>query len=237
MIPARIIGEAAIKPPPTLPAFPHPIRLLYSGQAWAQLLRAGGARIMREHLEWNYDAVAPHVACDDRLLDIGAWDCSLARELRDRIGADVYGVDVVDKNRSDIPFSTFDGKILPFSDKRFDVVLLMYVLHHSADDTRLLAEARRVLGANGLVLIAEDMVESRWQRALTLAFHIWLFSVSLMGWKGHFRKIEAWRAKLVQAGLELREVIALGCQGGRKWFPRNMLLIAGRAGESAQTGQ
>lgn len=218
--------QALAKPPPSLPAFPRPHRLVYSPRAWGQLLRAGGARIMREHLEWNYDAVAPHISGDDRVLDVGAWDCSLARELRDRKGCDVHGVDVVDKNRTDVPFRTFDGRTLPFEgDERFDVVMLMYVLHHSADDSALLHEARRVLADGGRVLVGEDMVENRWQRAVTVGFHIWLMTVTFMGWKGTFRKVDQWRDTFADAGLVVDDLIVLGTQGGRRWFPRNMLFV------------
>ena len=210
--------------------------MAYSPLAWVEFIRAKSARLVREHLDWNYGSIEPHIQADHSVLDIGAWDCLLSRELRDRKGCRVEAVDVVDKNRTDIPFRTFDGRALPHSDdEQFDRVLLLYVLHHSADDSALLREARRVLAPGGRVLIGEDMVETRAQRRVTIGFHIWLMTFTFMGWKGKFRKLDAWRERFAAAGLELETVHELGSQGGRRWFPRNMLLVL-RATDSTAPG-
>jgi len=211
---------------------PQRYRLLYSPLAWLEYIRGLSARLVQEHLDWNYDSVAPHVRPEHTVLDIGAWDCLLAKELRDRTGCQVQAVDVVDKNRTDVPFRTFNGRDLPFGDdERFDRVTLLYVLHHSADDAALLREARRVLAPGGRVLVGEDMAENRRQRWATIAFHVWLLTFTFMGWKGKFRSIERWRERFAAAGLAIESVHELGHQGDRRWFPRNMMLVLRAADE------
>jgi ubiquinone/menaquinone biosynthesis C-methylase UbiE len=78
-------------------------------------------------------------------------------ELAARGAGELFGVDVVDIRREKTrPFQLFDGVQLPFSDGRFDVVLLSFVLHHVPDDRKcaLLREALRV--CRGTVVIVED---------------------------------------------------------------------------------
>ena len=48
-----------------------------------------------------------------------------------------------------------DGEILPFTEKCFDLVLLIGVLHHLTDQTACLQEVRRVLRKGGRVFICE----------------------------------------------------------------------------------
>jgi ubiquinone/menaquinone biosynthesis C-methylase UbiE len=43
-----------------------------------------------------------------------------------------------------IPVTAFDGEHLPFPDKSVDVVMFVYVLHHTNDPEVLLREAQRV---------------------------------------------------------------------------------------------
>lgn len=191
--------------------------------AW---FRHKSAQMYREHLQHNYDAVAPYLCERDRVLDIGAWNGHLGRELRDRLGCQVLDVDVVDEHETDVPFRVFDGQRLPLErGETFDAILFMYVLHHSAHDLDLLQQARQACREGGVVLVAEDMVETRRQRLVTIGFHIWLLLFTFMGWKGAFRTQAAWRARFARAGLTIREIRPLGSQGGRRLFPLNIMYV------------
>jgi SAM-dependent methyltransferase len=221
---------------PTTPTAPARWRLLYSPRAWRQWFRATSARIEAAHLDWNLRAVAPHVAPGARVLDVGAWDCRLGAALRDRHGARVVCTDVVDKNRTDVELRIMRGTTLPVADdERFDVVTLLYVLHHAADDRAVLREARRVLAPDGVVLVGEDRVETVAERIRTVAFHVWLLMFTFMGWKGRFRRQAAWRARFAEAGLAVREHRALGAT--RWWFPENELYVLAEATPVRSTGQ
>lgn len=69
-------------------------------------------------------------------------------------GADVsaYAVERCRERGLRAQVGTLDA--LPFSDGEFDLVILRHVLEHTADPSGALAEVRRVLSPNGLVLIA-----------------------------------------------------------------------------------
>ncbi len=206
------------------PAPPHRARLLYSPRAWRQWFRFKSDAIRARHAEHNLATIIDHVPRGARVLDVGAGDGRLAALLRDRHGCDVHAVDVTDDCQTDVRFSRYDGRTLPVPDGSQDVVLLMYVLHHAADDAAVLAEARRVLAPGGVLIVAEDQVETRRQRAVTIGFHVWLWTFTRMGWAGEFRPADAWRARLAAAGLAPEHTIDLGAQG-RLW-PRNILFTA-----------
>ncbi|MBK9036028.1 MAG: class I SAM-dependent methyltransferase [Myxococcales bacterium] len=199
-------------------------RLLYSPGAWRTRLAATKARFEAEHLAWNFDAVAPHVAPGARVLDLGAWDCRLAQALRDRRGARVVGADVVDKNATDVELRVLvDGRVPTAPDERFDVVLLLYVLHHAADDRAVLTEARRVLAPGGTIVVGEDRADTWRARLRTKAFHLWLLIFTFMGWRGSFRSRAGWTARFAEVGLAVRDHQPLGAT--RWWFPENELYV------------
>ena len=199
-------------------------RLLYSPLAWIEWSRETAARLEAEHLDWNLRAVSPYVKPGARVLDIGSWDCRLGAALRDRLDARVVCTDVVDKNRTDVELRLTRGGVLPIAEgERFDVIQLLYVLHHAADDLALLRQAAAALAPGGVVLVGEDRVESWRDRLRTVGFHVWLLIFTFMGWKGRFRRIAAWRERFASAGLAVRELTELGAEG--RLFPRNLLFV------------
>jgi len=190
-----------------------------------RLIRWRIARTEVARAAFNADTVGPSVPQGGRLLDVGSWDARTAARLRDERGCDVLAVDVVDKNVTDVPFATFDGKTLPAEDGSRDAVTLLYVLHHAADDLALLREARRVIAPGGRVLVAEDLVETLPQRLVTVGFHVWLWLWTWMGWAGSFRTVEDWTARFASAGLVVAERKDLGPHLGRALWPRNVLFV------------
>jgi SAM-dependent methyltransferase len=201
-------------------------RMLWSVRAWRDWFRETSDRIIAEHLAHNFASVAPYIARGARVLDIGTWDGLLGKALIDRLDCDVLGVDVVDRHQDRIPFRLFDGRRLPVAgEERFDVVLLLYVLHHAADDLTLLREARRVLAPGGCVIVGEDRADGAGQRLRTKGFHVFLLLFQGMGWKGRFRGMRAWQERFAAAGLRVEQVAHVGAQGGRRLFPENVLYV------------
>jgi SAM-dependent methyltransferase len=210
---------------------PAPVRwwqLLYSPRAWRTRTAAIKARFEHEHLEWNFAAVAPTVTAGARVLDLGAWDCRLAAALRDRLGAQVIGADVVDRNATDVELRRLeDGRVPTAPGECFDIVLLLYVLHHAADDRALLREAQRVLAPGGVIVVGEDRAETWRDRVRTTAFHLWLLLFTFMGWRGRFRSAADWRVRFASVGLIIDSQRPLGAT--RWWFPENHLYLLRRA--------
>ena len=54
-----------------------------------------------------------------------------------------------------------DVQKMPFGDARFDIVFASHVLEHVRDDARALAELRRILGPEGIAILAVPIVAER----------------------------------------------------------------------------
>ncbi len=109
----------------------------------------------RKSLWWQRWEAIEAVPLGAKVLDIGSGSGYLAKLIQLERKADVTCLDVVDCNRTDLPTVIFDGINLPFADRKFDVVLLSFVLHHAGkDQLKLLAEAKRV--CRGKIIIYED---------------------------------------------------------------------------------
>ena len=140
-----------------------------------------------------------YLARDDRILDLGCGSCNISEILRAR-GLDVTPVDV--RNSSFVDAITpliYDGRALPFPDDRFDVGLLITVLHHIRDPESVLREARRVCRR---LVIVEDVYKNRLHKYFTFVMD----SIANGEYFGHphSNKSDAqWRAVFDRLGLRL----------------------------------
>jgi hypothetical protein len=94
------------------------------GQVIAARLKSEAERVERARAEFNFNSIQARVPQGCSLLDVGAWSCYLGPLLRDRMGCEVLCLDVVNVNKTDIPFQVFDGRALPVDARSYDVVLL-----------------------------------------------------------------------------------------------------------------
>jgi ubiquinone/menaquinone biosynthesis C-methylase UbiE len=123
------------------------------------------SQTVRKETLHTVSLVAPHVAPGASVLDVGCGEGYVLEELAARGAGEVFGVDVVDiRGVKTRPFRLYDGVELPFIDRRFDVVVLSFVLHHVPDERKraLLREALRV--CRGTVVIVEDTPVSLFDR-------------------------------------------------------------------------
>lgn len=112
------------------------------------------------------------------ILDIGSGDCIVAQQIQKDTGVCITCIDRVDYNKTDLPLIVYESHILPFDDESFDAVMLLFVLHHSADYTGLLEEARRVC-RNKLIII-EDTYSGAFERwIICLIDMLWNFRNSV----------------------------------------------------------
>jgi ubiquinone/menaquinone biosynthesis C-methylase UbiE len=129
-------------------------------------------RVYGHRARWTARQLARFIKPTDKVLDVGAGDCRLDALLLRKIGCEMVPVDVEDFNETDLPMTMFDGKKLPFEDDSFDVVLLIFVLHHAEDAKAVLDEARRV--SRKSVVVFEDVTSNLWDRTMFRGFHKWL---------------------------------------------------------------
>jgi len=144
------------------------------------------ARVYAHRARWTARHLARFIKPSDRVLDIGAGDCRLVVRLQKIVGCQVVPVDVEDFNVTDVPLTMFDGRRLPFPDDSFDVVLLIFVLHHAEDAKAILTEARRV--CRGRVIVFEDVTSRFRDRFVFRAFHRFLAR-----WEGISYPFREWK--------------------------------------------
>jgi SAM-dependent methyltransferase len=90
------------------------------------------------------------------VLDVGCGDGRIAAQIvRVRPDVRITGIDVMKRRNAHIPVLEFDGVNIPFLTGSFDVVMFVDVLHHAADPSVLLQEARRI--ARNALLIKDHL--------------------------------------------------------------------------------
>jgi len=108
------------------------------GRLHGQAVHSRRVRVLRDALS----ELLPANAC---VLDVGCGDGLLSRLImNERRDVDIKGIDVLVREPTTIPVTSFDGLTIPFSDKSFDAVMFVDVLHHTEDPKVLLSEAKRV---------------------------------------------------------------------------------------------
>jgi len=106
------------------------------------------------------------------ILDVGAGTGEMAIAIKSkRPELEISGVDVFVRPKTFVPISKYDGKILPFADNSFDLVVVVDVLHHCDDPVAVLQECARV--AKRYVLIKDHNSNSLFDEQV-LRFMDWV---------------------------------------------------------------
>jgi 2-polyprenyl-3-methyl-5-hydroxy-6-metoxy-1,4-benzoquinol methylase len=143
------------------------------------MLKATGERLVpdkqREELVYAEHLaryrVAAQFAPGRRVLDAGCGEGYGTALLQSAGASTVVGVDIDEatvkhaRERYGLQFLQVDIAALPFQDGSFDIVVCFETIEHVADGSRALSELRRVLTADGLLIIstpnaAEYLVEN-----------------------------------------------------------------------------
>jgi SAM-dependent methyltransferase len=174
----------------------EPLIVRLTARPW---FRRAVYRLLRARARRIVDDIQPWLAPGDDIVDIGAGTCNVFEVLTER-GHRVTPVDV--KPMSIVPgvvACNYNGRDLPFSDGRFDVALLITVLHHAEDPDRVVAEAARVARR---LIVMEDLVgggaHTRWTHFVD--------SVTNFEFRGHphsNRSDAAWQALFRSLGLRI----------------------------------
>ena len=161
-----------------------------------------------------------------RVLDIGCGSGEIGSDLQDA-GHRVVGVEVLARATCSIPFARFDGRRLPFPDGAFDDAVIVDVLHHTADPTAVLAEARRV--TTGSVVLKDHFAESGRAR-FTLGVMDWVGNRQFgVGREGAYLSRAEWDDVFGAAGLtvdELSESLDLYPAPAKPFFENGLHFVA-----------
>jgi SAM-dependent methyltransferase len=148
--------------------------------------------------------LAAHIASlvprNARVVDVGCGDGSIAaRVLQLRPDIEIVGIDVLVRPRTHIPVVRTEGDVIPYEDAAFDTVLLVDMLHHTLDPTRVLKEAARV--SPGTVVVKDHLADGVLARP-TLRLMDWVGNAHLGIEMPYEYWTEArWRQAFADAGL------------------------------------
>jgi len=174
----------------------------------------------------NISAMIPDDAAT--LLDVGCGDGTLARAITNRRPRlEAAGVEIRARPHTAIPVREFDGRILPFADRSYDVVLLVDVLHHAEEPTLLIREAGRVAAR---AVIIKDHLTGAWLSHERLQMMDWVGNI------GHgvplryaYWSPQQWRDAFREAGLrevDRREKLGLYGPVLRWFFERRLHFVS-----------
>ncbi len=148
----------------------------------------------------------------EKVLDFGAGNGLLAREIKEQLDKEVILVDVVDYNYTELPMILYnpEGR-LPLADEGVDTTILYTVLHHASDPEHLLEEAMRVTKQR--LVIKESYIEEDDIR-ITNSFFDWFYN-RVIGDEDinvplNFLKVEVWKKLLKLYDFEVIETKYVG---------------------------
>jgi ubiquinone/menaquinone biosynthesis C-methylase UbiE len=148
-------------------------------------------------------SIIPFIAPGETVLDCGCGSLLIGQRLADRSGVNVFGIDVLNFNRTLLALCLCRGEHLAFATQSVDVVLLIFVLHHTDDAEAILRESLRV--ARRRVIVTEDVYQNAVEHRLLRALD-WLGnrSVSLeISLPYHFRPEAEWKKAFAISGVKL----------------------------------
>ncbi len=153
--------------------------------------------------------VAPYLHRGQSVLDLGAGTGRVSGWLARKTGALPVLADVVDygNRRRDLPLLRMDDPYhVPADDRSFDVVMLLFALHHNPHEAqgKVLAEAARL--ARRLVIVMEDTPASRLDLVFNVAWDKVLNLRHAVPTPFAFRSVDEWREVFDELELAVRHV-------------------------------
>ena len=144
-----------------------------------------------------------HLSGASTLLDCGCGSMRVPKLIEERSSIQTFGTDVMNLGAAHPRFCVCAGEQLAFPDNSFDVVSLMFVLHHTDDPADTVRECARVSKRHLLVL--EDIYSHPFERQMLKALDVaGNYSISKdMAFPFNFKTIQEWECLFSGLGLQL----------------------------------
>lgn len=110
------------------------------------------------------EKILPFIQEEESVLDFGCSTMAVSKYIASKKKISLTGIDTIDYNIQDANFIKYNGGRLPFNDEQFDVVLSLFVLHHTDDSPFYLKELIRV--SKRKIILCEDTYKNRIEEIL-----------------------------------------------------------------------
>ena len=114
-------------------------------------------RVIKRMTKRTADFIEDFIEEKEKIVDIGAGGGWISQEIQERKKTENVLLDVINLNQTDLPLIMYDGENMPFDDNAFDTALLICVLHHCENPSRVLQEAKRIV--KNKIIIMEDIAK------------------------------------------------------------------------------
>lgn len=134
------------------------------------------------------------VNSNETVLDCGCGSMLVSEILQERYGVHAFGADVIRLNQTNHHFCLCSGESLAFKSASFDVVFLIFTLHHICNPVYALEEGLRVTKKR--LVIVEDVYQNK-QEYLLLKALDWYGNILIskeMSFPFNFKTEAEWKA-------------------------------------------
>lgn len=142
----------------------------------------------------------------DTILDVGSGTGIIAKLIKEKTGAKIKCIDIIDISKTDIPVKIYDGKNIPYKNDSFSVVMCNFVLHHCTDLEKVIREMKRV--SKSKIFILEDIPESLFDRFF-ISFHVLFSKISYGSKKMEFHNIWEWKEIFRKHKLKIHKIVKI----------------------------
>jgi ubiquinone/menaquinone biosynthesis C-methylase UbiE len=123
------------------------------------------------------EKILPFIQEGESVLDFGCSNMMVSKYIASKKKISLTGIDILDYKIQDADFIKYEGGRLPFKDEQFDVVLSIFVLHHTDNPTFHLQELIRV--SKRKIILCEDTFKNKIEENLTQLMD-WMYNRTLV---------------------------------------------------------
>lgn len=191
--------------------------------------------VLHQKLEERQDRVAdelgPYVkGIKGRVIDFGAGSGGIAQRLHDKYGLNMEAIDVSDFRDKGVtvPFLKFEADKVPVANNYYDGAVLSAVIHHDADNERILRELSRIVKHRVVIIETSPADDTRQQWERTFASDVlWnrFFQNADIPVPGTYESPDGWVKRFAKHGWKLTKKVSLGYNEATAKVIHNLLVF------------